>query len=113
MEKSIIDVLEEAIGEYLSEEIVKYGNRHSSYVETTQKINEIKGRFCRVGNIFDFDCPEAISKEECKTLIECLMLKHKIDSKELEIAYVLGFRDCIAFGSKFDLVTELKQEDVK
>jgi len=112
MDANIIDVLEEAIGDYLSDEVVKYGNRHPAYVEMTKELNEAKGRHCHVEDIFDLDRAAALSKEECETLIESLILKHRINNKELEIAYVLGFRDCITFGRRFDPKAKLKQEDV-
>lgn len=111
MDTNIIDVLEEAIGEYLSEEVIKYGNWHPSYVEIVQKLNETKGQYCHVEDIFDLERAAALSKEECETLIESLILKHRINNKELEIAYVLGFRDCITFGRRFDPAVKSKRED--
>lgn len=111
MGKSIINLMDEALGEYLSEHIVRFGKGDQEYAKATGNMHEIAERFEAVSGIFDFDRPSALTEQECRALIEYLHLDCIRDSKAIQFAYVLGYRDCIALQRRYGISCSSRKKE--
>lgn len=101
MEKSIINLMDEVLEEYLSGHIVKFGNEDQEYQKATEGMREVAESFEAIGGIFDFERPSPMTEQDCGALIKYLRLDRIRDSKALQFAYVLGYRDCIVLQKRY------------
>ncbi len=103
-EKKIVDLLEEAVIVYLSEEIERLGKNDTAYTKATEAMRQIRESFEPIGGIFDFDKAGAFSEADCEALLEYLRQSSIRDNRELVFAYMLGCCDHDALREKFDIL---------
>lgn len=111
MKKNIIDVVNTVLDEYLCGEIIQMGAEDPEYMKMTENMGKAIKRFGTIEGIIDADRPCALTEQECETLIEYLHMGNCRDSRELQYAYLLGYRDSIVLQRKYSFVKDFFQEE--
>ncbi len=111
MEKNIIDVVNAVLDEYLCSEIIRLGAEDTEYMKMTENMGRTVRNSEAIGGIIDSDRPCALTEEECEVLIEYLHMGNRRDSRELQYAYLLGYRDSIALQRKYSFMKDFFQEE--
>ena len=97
--KRLLDCLMTGLAEPLREEC----DKNEMYGELTEEINELLESYPRVKGVIEYNRPSELTKEDSEAIFKWMELEGTKLGIELEVAYILGMRDGVAFTELLDL----------
>ena len=98
--ETFLDVCSDNLDEYLSGVVASSLREYKEYYDMRQDIARLYERYPKVFDVFDEERAAELSEEECKALIQIMVLKKQISELELRSVYLRGCYDGVGYLKK-------------
>ena len=98
--ETFADVYSSIFDEYLSRVVASSLKEYEEYHEIRQELDGLYEKYPKVFNVFDNEQEADLSEEECKALIQIMILKKQIGGMELRSVYLRGCYDGVGYLKK-------------
>lgn len=93
IEESFYDHVKDYFGEYFSSIENNLRTTNVEYERRNKSLNKILKEYPKLGNIYDGQSIETLSKEECKALLEVFECIREIHLMQIEQVFISGFKE--------------------
>ena len=98
--KTFVDVHHGVFDEYISSVIAKKHKSDPKHRAIADKIDGLYEQYPKVLAVIDVEEASELTEQECKALIEVLILKNESVNLEMESVYFKGCVDCVGYLKK-------------